>query len=280
MIQLLHPTQAFGCFEAHVGPQTPKAAHIHDLHEFFICLDDLGSQVPAGIKIRQRKSDIFCFPAGMLHYASGAPAAGGRVLMVPDEMFAPEAYGDRDTHQTLRRVISLAQSGRQPLPVSKATAAQVLRVSAEIVQETRQRKPGYEAAARCRLQELFLHLRRDPGVGAATLHNHATRHAEQIARVLRHIESHFMDEIRVADVSAMAAMSRSNLHAAFRQVAGCTLMEYVTQVRVRAALRLLRESDATVMQVAMDCGFSTMSRFYDAFRRSTGKSPREIRAQA
>lgn len=280
MIQSISPRFAFDCFEVHVPPQAAKAAHIHALHEFFICTDAQGSQVPAGVKIRQKRGDVFCFPAGLPHYASGTPAAGGHVVMVAEEMFAPEAYGDRDTHQTLRRIVSLAQRGRHPLPISKGTSAQVLRVAQEMAREVKLRKPGYEAAARCLLQEMLLHLRRDPEVGAEiTPRNHATRHEERIARVLRHIESHFMDEIRVADITALAAMSRSSLHASFRRIAGCTLVEHITRVRVRAAMRLLRESDATVMQVAMDCGFSTMSRFYDAFHRITGKTPRGIRSE-
>ena len=278
MFQLPSPTHAFACFEAHVPPQTTKAAHIHDIHEFFVCLDGLGAQVPAGVAIRQRRGDLFCFPAGMSHHASGAPAAGGIVVMVPGEMFTPEAYGDRDTHLTLQRIVSLAGSGRNPLPIAKETSMQVLRLVAKMKREVQDRKPGYEAAARCLLQEMFLHIRRDPGVGAeATPRCSRTSQEERIARVLRHIESHFMDEISVASVSAMATMSRSSMHATFRRVAGCTLVDYITRVRVRAAMRLLRTTDTTVMQIAMDCGFSTMSRFYDAFRRGTGRTPRQIR---
>ena len=281
MIQNCNHGFDFDCFAVHVPPQTAKAAHIHDIHEFFVCTDATGTQVPAGTEIRQRRGDVFCFPAGLPHFACGAPAAGGLVVMVPSEIFAPESYGDRDTHQMLCRIINLARSGRNPLPIAKETSAHVLRVAAAMTREVQERKPGYEAAARCLLQEMLLHLRRDPEVGVETIpRNHTTRHEERIARVLRHIEEHFMDEISVANVATMAAMSRSSLHATFRRVAGCTLVEYVTRIRVRAAMRLLRESEATVMQVAMDCGFSTMSRFYDAFHRITGKTPREIRSEA
>ncbi len=280
MIQIKSPMIAFDCFAANVGYQTAKAAHIHAMHEFFVCTDAHGSQFPAGMEIRQRRGDVFCFPPGMPHYASGSPKAGGHVVMVSSSMFTPETYGDRDTHQTLQRITRLALSGRNPLPVARATSAQVLRIAAEMTQEIKGKKAGYEAAVRCLLQKMLLHLRRDPGVGAETTpRGGVTRHEEQIARVLRFIESHFMEEIRVEHVAAMAAMSRSSMHAAFRQVAGCTLVDYVTQVRVRAALRLLRASDATVIQIALDCGFNTTSRFYDAFRKITGKTPREIRAE-
>ncbi len=52
-------------------------------------------------------------------------------------------------------------------------------------------------------------------------------------------------------------------HTIFREVAGCTLIVYVTRARI---------------QIAMDCGFQSLSRFYDAFKSITGKTPRKVRA--
>ena len=274
------PVAGMTSFYAQVAAQTARAMHCHDVHELFVCTNGAGWQAPGGVRIRQRRGDIFCFPAGMLHYACGAPSANGHVVMISGAMFHPELYGDRDTHQTLQRVIRLATRGRNPLPVSPETAGQVLRLAGELTREIGSGDPGYQAAARSLLQNLFLRLMRDPGIRCAEAPcARNTRHEERIARVRQHLDAHFMEAIRVRQIALLAGMSRSSLHAAFRHVAGCTLVEYVTQVRVRAATRRLRDSDDTVMQVAMDCGFATMSRFYDAFRRLTGKTPREIRVE-
>jgi len=59
---------------------------------------------------------------------------------------------------------------------------------------------------------------------------------------------------------------------------GCTLIDYVTRLRVVAAQRMLQETDLKVTQVAMNCGFSTMSRFYDAFKKITGDAPGRTRS--
>jgi AraC-like DNA-binding protein len=75
-------------------------------------------------------------------------------------------------------------------------------------------------------------------------------------------------------------MSRSHFHFMFRTLTGRTLMDFVTRVRVRAALRLLQETDVPISQLALDCGFPTSSCFYRAFKTVHNKTPRSIRIGA
>ncbi len=65
----------------------------------------------------------------------------------------------------------------------------------------------------------------------------------------------------------------------FRRVFGTTLIDYVTQHRVSHAQRLLATTDMKVVDVAVDAGFGSLSRFNEAFRASCGRTPREYRRQ-
>ena len=65
----------------------------------------------------------------------------------------------------------------------------------------------------------------------------------------------------------------SIFHAVFVDYTGLTPTDYLTRVRIGQACRLLRESDAGILQVAMSCGFGSVSRFYEAFRQAIGTSP-------
>jgi AraC-like DNA-binding protein len=57
-----------------------------------------------------------------------------------------------------------------------------------------------------------------------------------------------------------------------------SFFEYVNQARVEAAKQKLRQSDASVLTIAMSVGFSARSSFYKAFKANTGQSPAEFRA--
>jgi AraC family transcriptional regulator, melibiose operon regulatory protein len=66
----------------------------------------------------------------------------------------------------------------------------------------------------------------------------------------------------------------------FREGCGLSLWEYVTRLRISHAQRLLLTTDWTMERVALDCGFGSSSRFFAAFRRICGMTPRQYRYPA
>jgi AraC-like DNA-binding protein/uncharacterized RmlC-like cupin family protein len=274
------PTTPVHCLEVHVGVQTAKAVHTHDIHEILVCINSAGSQFADRTEIPQHRGDLFCFPAGMPHHSSGTAAhtADVYVIMVPDSLFAPDTFGDRETYLTLQRLIHLANSGRNPVPIGGGTANRLLPLARDMVMEYKTKRPGYQPATRLLLQRIFLNLMRDPIlVAAAAIKFDGGLHHDAVARVLQFVDSYFMEEITVERMAALACMSRSHFHAVFREVVACSLMDYVTRVRIRNARCLLRESNDTIIGIAMDCGFPSVSRFYAAFKAITGMTPRAAR---
>lgn len=63
----------------------------------------------------------------------------------------------------------------------------------------------------------------------------------------------------------------------FQKTFGTTLIAYLTQHRVSHAQRLLATTDIKIVDVAFSSGFSSISRFNEAFRRACRCSPREYR---
>lgn len=273
------PEFLFSCFRVSVPRHRARAAHTHEVHEFFACLDGCGTQFAGRTAIPQKRGALFCFPAGMPHYCSGAPHAHGFVFMIPETLFAPESYGDREVRAALRRAVRLAEEGCNPLPLARGTGMLVLEYARMMAREFTERRAGYQAGAKRFAMEILLALLRDPGVGGEQATDFRSRSAdEKMARVLRVIDAHFMEPIRVKAMGELAGMGRSRFHEEFRRATGCTLVEYVTRVRVRAAQRRLRETDARVLDIALDCGFPSLSRFYVAFRALTGGAPGRVRA--
>jgi AraC-like DNA-binding protein len=271
----------FHCLRAEVGEQGPKGMHSHDMHEFFFCTNDVGLQSVEAKTIPNRKDSLFCFPAGVRHYCSGEPGIGakGFVIMVPETMYSPEAWGDRETYLALERITALAREGQYPLPLDKKNARAIRALVEKMVDEYLEAQPGYQALVRSRLQEIIVRIARDPAINIQPVRPaDAKHHDERIALVYRFIDERFMEKISVERIARLAGMSRSHFHLIFRAKSGCTLIEYVTRVRIRAALRLLHESDLAITQIALDCGFLTLSRFYEAFKAVTGKTPLKSRA--
>ncbi len=82
-------------------------------------------------------------------------------------------------------------------------------------------------------------------------------------------------------VDAMAeqcGIKRSQFTTLCRQLTNCSPLAYLLQCRVEAATQLLRDRPrATILSIALECGFSSSQHFSTAFRRITGVAPREER---
>ena len=58
-----------------------------------------------------------------------------------------------------------------------------------------------------------------------------------------------------------------------------TINEYLTQHRVSHAQRLLATTDDKIVDIALEAGYPTLSRFYEAFKKSCGCSPSDYRRE-
>lgn len=83
----------------------------------------------------------------------------------------------------------------------------------------------------------------------------------------------------VETMSADAGLSRSQLHRKMKELTGLSPSEFLRNLRLEQAARLLRERKANVSQVAYAVGFSTLGNFSKAFKQHFGVSPTEYAAQ-
>ena len=98
-------------------------------------------------------------------------------------------------------------------------------------------------------------------------------HAEQLKKVLIHLEAHFVEPLAVGQAARMVGMSLSAFSKVFKRVAGMTFLTYVMHLRMSHAARLLRESTRLVGEIAAETGFADQSYFVRRFRRHFGQTP-------
>jgi AraC-like DNA-binding protein len=100
---------------------------------------------------------------------------------------------------------------------------------------------------------------------------------ERLRRVCEHIEGHFNQALDRDTLARIAHLSPSSFSRFFKAHTGKTFWEFVTEVRVGHACRLLVEGDDHVIDIALRCGFVDGTSFDRRFRRIKSMSPREFR---
>jgi len=100
-----------------------------------------------------------------------------------------------------------------------------------------------------------------------------------LSRALKHMEKHCGEELSRDDIARVACLSPAHLSRLVRQKTGHTLSDLLNQLRVNRASLLLRQTDKSLVQIALECGFRDQSYFTKVFRRVAGKTPREFRTR-
>ena len=66
----------------------------------------------------------------------------------------------------------------------------------------------------------------------------------------------------------------------FKKVIGRSPMEYVNEYRIKKAMHYLKESDLTVTEICLECGYNNLGNFLREFRKYTSTTPLQYRKRS
>ena len=98
--------------------------------------------------------------------------------------------------------------------------------------------------------------------------------------VLKHFLAHFRERVSLSALAAAAGRNPAALCRYFRERTGKTPFEYLAEMRIGHAVRLLKHSDLTCSQIAYESGFNSYALFVRQFRRITGMTPDRYRRES
>ncbi len=102
-------------------------------------------------------------------------------------------------------------------------------------------------------------------------------YAQRIDRVIDYLRGNLDRPVKLAELANVACFSEFHFHRIFTAVSGETLNNFTNRLRLEKAARLLRYSDQSLTDIALDCGFSSSATFSRAFRSGYDTSPSEFR---
>lgn len=98
-----------------------------------------------------------------------------------------------------------------------------------------------------------------------------------VVKMCDFIAAHFLDEIDATDIAEAAKLHPKYAMNLFRKSTGMTLIKYLTLLRLSHAQAKLMHGGDSILQVAMDSGFGSVSAFNKAFRSTAGMPPSDFR---
>ena len=96
----------------------------------------------------------------------------------------------------------------------------------------------------------------------------------QVSRAIQRIRRGYAEQLRIDEIAETAGMSASSLHAHFKAVTRMTPLEYLKQIRLQEARRLMLTEGASAGSAAFAVGYESPSQFSREYHRLFGAPPR------
>ena len=85
------------------------------------------------------------------------------------------------------------------------------------------------------------------------------------------------EDLSVDGLAELVELSPFHFSRVFKQTTGMSPLQFVTRERITRAQQLMRETSRSIIDVALEVGYTSPSHFTKVFRRITGMAPNEFR---
>ena len=102
---------------------------------------------------------------------------------------------------------------------------------------------------------------------------------ETVTKVKRYLDEHCSEDCSLNRLAEEIHLSPGHLHAVFTREIGMTPYDYLMEKRLEKAKAMISGGEASLTQIALECGFCSQSHFTLVFRKKTGLTPSQYRRQ-
>lgn len=103
------------------------------------------------------------------------------------------------------------------------------------------------------------------------------RQHEALQIAMDYMEANYDSEITLEQVAEKTNYNRTYISTLFKSGLGMSFRDYLVRVRLRHAITEIAETDKSILQIALDCGFSNVTALTNSVKKYCGKNPHEYR---
>lgn len=221
-----------------------------------------------------RPGDVFVFPSNEPHYIMEIHQAG---LQIVNLHFNHQFFLSACTISQRYPNLFFAHSDSFPSRICAQENESLRILLMQIQRELSQQMAEYEAVVHSVLNLIFTELVRQHNYYRPQDGVHTS--IEKIINGLSFINEHYCENITLKQIADQCGLSPNYFTSLFKAHFHIKLWDYVMSKRIdKAKMLLSRDSDLTIMEIALSCGFNNTANFNKAFLSFTGTIPSQYRA--
>jgi len=141
-----------------------------------------------------------------------------------------------------------------------------------MLEEYHEQAPGYQQIIHSRIIEILVMTMRK-----IYLEYRQDQHEQDMEQIVKYISTNYMNDITLKDICRQFNYSFSYMSMKFKKTLGLTYIEYLQKTRVEQSMRLLSNTDASVVEIAQIVGYRDIKSFYTVFKRFANTTPAKFR---
>ncbi|WP_102797812.1 helix-turn-helix domain-containing protein [Bowmanella denitrificans] len=263
-------------FGFHVHPpEVMPHSHWHGHIEINFLFDCSAEYLINGRKIRVPEGKMILFWASIPHQMTASQGDGHMVnIYIPLQSFQTwKLPSDFSSLLLQGEVLVASHPNKADLALTQQWQYDLQKkqdaLTAQVVSEIRSRvrRMSVEGYHHFGLFNLDLHVVQKSPVSGLS----------HIETMLRYIAQQYDQKITIAKVAAATGLHPNYAMKLFQRVMKVSIKQYINQLRLQHAQALLVDTEQGVLNIAIEAGFGSISRFYDIFQRELNMTPQEFR---
>jgi len=265
----------FNCFGIQDAETLP---HWHKHTEIIYVRRGTCAVYTNGTAVICEEGDILLVPHGSLHSILPQIPAEYFAIVIGSTLFVAMMQ-DRHCEAALRPFLSGGSLAPLHLTHSDASYFEFAKLINNIIKEDFDKEKNYQLLIKVGLLQFFTHLiRYFPDVLHAQLDTHnQANNTILMKQALEYLSLHYREKITIADMSAHSNLSDQHFCRLFKSYTGKTFINYLTDLRLEHANRLLTDTDNPITVIPEMIGFCNANYFARIYKNRYGHSPSYVR---
>ncbi len=252
------------------------SSHFHGTYEIYVLLSGEREFFIKDRTLVASQGDVIIIAPHILHRTTNAdkPEHERLIVNIHESRLTMADDSFEDIMQPLlQKDYVVVRSAPDDLAIVQSLAER-------IIEELRERKPGFALFVQTLALQLFVvccrHMKQH---NSARLKSPSLMH-ERISEIVQYMNRHYMQELSLPQVAEAFYVSPFYLSRSFKEATGFSFTEYVNSVRIKEAKKLLERSSMKVSHIASKVGFGSVTHFGRVFKAVTGFSPLHFRGKS
>lgn len=107
--------------------------------------------------------------------------------------------------------------------------------------------------------------------------NNESSESRRVQKIIAYLDANYQNEVRLSELAQYIGLSEVSLSRFMKKRTGKNFVEYLNDLRLGIATRLLVNSNKTIAEITFECGFNNLSNFHRLFKKKKNCTPKEFR---